>query len=403
MKKSAQWIISVFALLLMGLNASYAEQAKDLTAMARITMSAKQGNFDNAMTDNRYRTAWFTKFGYVQFDLPDGEMCYGLYICLSEQTVTFSVQKNTGGQWEDVQLVQPEFLHVYVPFKEGMTSFRICCRDERDDIYLRVAEIRLLGEGEMPAWVQNWHRLEEKADLLIFTAHPDDELLWFGGTLPTYAAELGKNVQLVCMTVGERQRMNELLDALWTCGMKNYPEIGGFPDKRVTESREAFAAWGGAKKRIYPYVTGMIRKYKPDVVLTQDLNGEYGHGAHKAIAKAVIQGVELASQADYDADSAQQYGVWQVQKLYLHLYKENQLMMDWNNSLPAFKGKTSFEVAYEALQKHRSQFPLSQDMQQGGVYDCRKFGLYFSIVGADEAGNDFFEHIQPSAALMENK
>ncbi len=265
MKKSAQWMVSVFALLFVVLNVSYAEQAKDLTAMAHITMSGKQGYFDSAMTDNRYRTAWFTKSGYVQFDLPDGEMCYGIYICLSEQTVTFSVQKNTDGQWEDVQFVHPEFLHVYVPFKEGMTSFRICCRDERDDIYLRVAEIRLLGEGELPEWVQNWYRLDEKADLLIFTAHPDDELLWFGGTIPTYAAELGKNVQLVCMTAGERQRMNE------------------------------------------------------------------------------------------------------------------------------------------ALQKHRSQFPLSQDMKQGGVYDCRKFGLYFSIVGADEAGNDFFEHIQPSAALIENK
>ncbi|MBQ8080714.1 MAG: PIG-L family deacetylase [Clostridia bacterium] len=62
--------------------------------------------------------------------------------------------------------------------------------------------------------------------MLLLSAHPDDELLWFGGTLPTYAGERGKQVQLVYLAHGDARRKNELLDGLWTCGVHAYPVIG---------------------------------------------------------------------------------------------------------------------------------------------------------------------------------
>ena len=36
----------------------------------------------------------------------------------------------------------------------------------------------------------------EDADMLLLPTHADDEHLWFGGTMPYYAGELGYKVQV---------------------------------------------------------------------------------------------------------------------------------------------------------------------------------------------------------------
>ena len=41
-------------------------------------------------------------------------------------------------------------------------------------------------------------------------AHPDDELLWFGGALPTYAGERGMAVQVMYMACNSYLRRLEL-------------------------------------------------------------------------------------------------------------------------------------------------------------------------------------------------
>jgi LmbE family N-acetylglucosaminyl deacetylase len=42
--------------------------------------------------------------------------------------------------------------------------------------------------------------LEGGADLVLFSAHGDDEHLFFAGLLPTYAEERGYRVQVVYLT-----------------------------------------------------------------------------------------------------------------------------------------------------------------------------------------------------------
>ena len=115
--------------------------------------------------------------------------------------------------------------------------------------------------------------------------------------------------------------------------------------------------------------------------------------AHQVAAAASVQCVTLAAKPDYDPNSFAQFGTWQVKKLYLHLYEQNQIVMNWDRPLSEFEGETAFDVAQEALKKHRSQFPLSDEMLETGPYDCRIFGLYMSTVGEDELKDDFFEHI----------
>ena len=141
---------------------------------------------------------------------------------------------------------------------------------------------------------------------------------------------------------------------------------------------------------MHAYVTGLFRRYQPDVVITHDVKGEYGHGAHRTTADAAIHAVTLAADAAYAPETGES---WQVKKLYLHLYTENALEMDWRRPLEAFQGKTAFQVADEAFKMHKSQQSNGLIVQDWGEYANNRYGLYFSTVGPDEEKNDFFENI----------
>ena len=80
-------------------------------------------------------------------------------------------------------------------------------------------------------------------------------------------------------------------------------------------------------------------------------------------------------------------------KCYLHLYAENIIDMDWQQPLEAFGGETAFQVAEEAFRCHKSQQSTDYRVKDSGPCDCSLFGLYRTLVGPDEAKDDFFEHL----------
>lgn len=367
-----------------------AEDAENITSLASITLS-NNSTCIPYLTDERYISVWSSKKGYMEISLPQSTPCYGIYLCMSGQASGYTIElPDEAGEWMSYKKIQPSrYLHQFQPLP-GVSRFRV--RAANEGIMLRIAEMRLLGAGTPPAWVQNWETLEGKADMMLLSAHPDDEVIWFGGALPYYAGELHKKVQVVSLTCATNYRMNELLDCLWTCGVHYYPQVAGFKDERCSTRQKMYAVWGGTK-RVFPWLVSILRRYQPDVLLTHALNGEYGHGAHQVAAAASVQCVTLAAKPDYDPDSFAQFGAWQVKKLYLHSYEQNQIVMNWDRPLTEFEGETAFDVAGKALKKHRSQFPLSDEMLESGPYDCRIFGLYMSTVGEDKLKDDFFEHI----------
>ena len=135
-----------------------------------------------------------------------------------------------------------------------------------------------------------------------------------------------------------------------------------------------------------------LRRFKPEVVVGHDVNGEYGHGVHMYNADTLMQALELSADPSYDPESAQEWGVWDVPKTYLHLWPENPIVMDWSQPLSAFGGKTAVELARLGFAEHVSQQTFFK-VEDYGPYDCRKFGLYRSLVGLDIQGGDFFENL----------
>ncbi len=373
-----------------------ADTAPDLTGQCRFTASLNRNDLD-WLTDGKYTTAWSsTNKGWLEFILPEGVQCHGLYLHWGGELCPFQVEVPGEGGWEKCQ-DGPEhlFYNQYLPLP-GLNRFRLHALGS-GTAKLSVCEVRLLGEGELPDWVQVWTPFEGKADLMVLVAHPDDEILWFGGLIPYYRAERGKKVLVVSVSKQPAVRKCELLDCLWTCGVREYPVVTGgkaFVDKYSSKRSAVLTMWGGTEP-LNRFIVGLIRQYRPDVIAAHDLGGEYGHGAHRAVAQAATQCLKLAAGTSFDPASLKAWGPWQVKKLYLHLYKEGQITMDWSMPLSAFGGKTALEVAKEAFACHRTQNGGKYEVRDYGSNDCRLLGLYYSAVGPDVEKNDLFEHLEP--------
>ena len=265
-------------------------------------------------------------------------------------------------------------------------------------------QARLTPEGDNWVWalcvydanysdnaVQRWQPVPEKLDLMVFSPHQDDELLFFGGTIP-YASRKGVDVGVVYMTNCGRSRYAEALDGLWTTGLRTHPIFLNWRDHWGTSINGALKAWSEDGTDPQREVVRLIRQYRPEVIVAPDLEGEYGHGQHKLTARLVADAIPLAMDESYDPESVQEYGVWEVKKVYLHLYGENQIEMDWDQPFSPDSPISPIFLAKEAFDKHRSQQDFSMD-KHGKISDNRKYGLYYTAVGPDEAKNDFFEHI----------
>lgn len=369
-----------------------AEQSRDITHKCQITTRVGAKKLHSAL-DGRYDT-WFSSGtdlkAAIQVTLPKGETAGGLYIKWANQSIAIRVQADTGNGYETIAQCDTPYLSDYIPLPEGVTSFRFL-QDEKARGRMYIAEMRVYSRGDVPEDVQRWDMPWPKADMLVISTHPDDELLFLGGTIPYYAGEKGMAVQVAYAVPATPQRRLELLDGLWYCGVRNYPVFGRFADRFSSKAADIQKAWG--KKRLDDFIVGLYREFQPEVVVTQDLNGEYGHGAHKAVADAATRAVSLAAKGSYTPKNAGDYGPWQVKKLYLHLYPENTLKMDWRVPLERFGGMSAFEVAEKAFLCHVSQQKGKYFVQDFGPYDNSVFGLYFSSVGADAYKNDFFENI----------
>ena len=283
------------------------------------------------------------------------------------------------------------FLAAYAAVDAGAKTVRIRPKDGKGRLF--IAELRVLGEGDAPSWVQQWQAPLEKADLLALAAHPDDEILFLGGTIPYYAGEMGKAVQVAYLVPTMPYRRLELLDGLWLCGVRNYPILGHFPDQFQLTLKGMYAQKGWSRESVYRFVTEVYRACRPDVVVTQDVNGEYGHGAHRAAADAAQAAVALAADASYQKKMAHSEP-WQIKKLYIHLYEQNPVKMDWRKPLAAFEGRTAFDVACRAFACHVSQQKTDYHVEDFGPYDNSRFGLAFSAIGEDTRKDDFFEHVE---------
>lgn len=341
---------------------------------------------DSALTDgNNYTVRWIQGQTRLVFNCSEGMSA--LYIRWDSLPGEYVLCWDGGS----MECGGDGFLHEYISLPESVKKAWI---EVPYGKYYVVADARAFTEGTPPEDVQVWSWNNGYADILAMPTHADDELLFFGPLLAYYINEMGLEVQVAYMTHHwyEQPRPHELLDGLWTLGVRSYPVISQWADMRAADIVEA--NWKYNAESVVEWQTELIRRFKPMVIVGHDINGEYGHGVHQLNTDCLMKAVERAWDANAYTDSAEEYGLWNTPKLYLHLYEQGQIVFPVDEPMDNCAGATPYEIASAAYDCHESQkkWYASILRDENHDYDCRLFGLYRSTVGPD-SGWDIWENI----------
>ena len=151
--------------------------------------------------------------------------------------------------------------------------------------------------------------------LLAVFAHPDDETFGIGGTLAKYAAE-GVDVSLICATRGEEgenhsgeaidsERLGEVREQELRCaasilGVQNLFFLGYRDSGMMGTAANANlrCLHQAARDEVAGRIAELMKALRPQVVVTFDPTGGYGHPDHIAIHHATVQAVEQLAEAE---------------------------------------------------------------------------------------------------------
>ena len=382
-----------------------AEEAENITPACRFKFCSGRGN--TSVTDGKYTSYWeSSKDAHPWITISTDTPAYGLYLCFQNMPDAYVIQVEKGGSWVTAAEGDTRYHHIWYPL-EGAKNIRVYASAAGKKTTMGFNEVFVLGEGDVPDWVQRWEPTPEKAEILFLATHPDDELLFLGGALAWYGVEQRRQVAVAYLTKSNTTRRSEALNGLWTLGIRCYPVFGEWRDcySRSGQAKDAYKDTGG-KSKIQGWVTELYRRLKPEVVVTQDLNGEYGHPQHKMVADAATAAYSLAADPEQFPETAEAFGTWQVKKLYLHLYGDEaeKTRFNWDIPLDSLGGMTANEKAEEAYAQHVTQKGAGQKFngkmvkfsvaEYGGKrYPNTWFGLWATEVGPDARHDDFLENI----------
>lgn len=334
-----------------------------------------------------------------------------LYLIFDEEYGEYTVENVGSG--ELLTVGKYGFLHEYVDLYQAFGEAPTIVSIHFELRKAKLSEIYLFSAGEAPDFVQRWQPpLEGKTDLLLLSTHGDDDQLFFAGLLPLYAGQKKVGVQVAYLTDHRNltnARTHEILNGLWAVGCTAYPVLPDFPDFRIDSLRgtyEEFEDQGVSKEELRSYVVELLRRFKPKVVVGHDIDGEYGHGMHMVYTDLLIKALKLSNDPESFPETAEQYGLWEVPKTYLHLYEKNPIVLDYDQPLSEFDDMTAFQVSQKlGYPCHKSQQytwftdwingedkPITK-ASQIKRYNPSYFGLYHSTVGEDVTKDDFLENI----------
>lgn len=317
------------------------DTAHNIGITVSVNNNGSVSDYTKNLTDGSYDTT-INLVPNATVNVKADENIYGLYIIWSSEVTNYTITYNS----QTVKCGENGFLHDYMDIKDGSRDITINVPEG-----MQISDIYAYSRGNLPDNVQRWEApLYGMTDILVFSTHADDEILFLGGVLTNYGGEQNLNVQIAYMCdffLTEPVRQHEELDGLWECGIKNYPVKGTFEDLYSLSLEKAKSQY--VYDDIISYSTECIRKFKPLVCVSQDFNGEYGHGGHRIYAAAIQEALEASNNADMYPDSASKYGLWDVPKAYYHLYGDNTITLDVDTPLYKLGGRTSVQVLQDAF------------------------------------------------------
>jgi N-acetyl-1-D-myo-inositol-2-amino-2-deoxy-alpha-D-glucopyranoside deacetylase len=298
--------------------------------------------------------------------------------------------------------------------------------------------------------------------LLLVHAHPDDESINHGATMARYLAE-GRGVTLVTCTAGEmgevlvpelahlaadqddklgEHRRTEIANAMAVLGVTDHRWLGGFGTYRDSgmqwhEEGHAIPAdtihdnafWHADLTEAADHLVRVIREVQPQVLLTYDQFGGYGHPDHIQAHRVAMYAAQLASVPSYNLALGEP---WEISKIYWAAMSESRMReslralreagdtttfegMDPDGPMPPFvtpddnlsaavDGSAYVEQKMEALRSYPTQITLdgpffalsnNEGNQMWGVEYFRIAKGEPGELGADGLESDLFSGIEP--------
>jgi len=276
--------------------------------------------------------------------------------------------------------------------------------------------------------------MTDRLKLLCILAHPDDESLGTGGVLARYTAE-GVQTSLICATRGERGwtgaehanpgmetlgqiREQELIQAAQVLGLHQVHFLNFFDgDLDRADPRE-----------IVPKIAALLRQVRPQVVVTFDPKGSYGHPDHIAICQFTHAALILAADtcANIEGDPHQVLKLYYLvdtredMEVYQSIFGELRMVIDgkercampWEEWAITTRIDTSAyrDLVWQAVSCHRSQIPSSDGLRKAlatsNLWMNQTFYRAMSLVNSGRAiEDDLFAGIrlpamEPHPAIM---
>lgn len=185
--------------------------------------------------------------------------------------------------------------------------------------------------------------------LLLVHAHPDDEVIGSGATMAHYAAT-GTHVTLVTCTLGDEgeillphlahlaadqedkladHRLTELRDAMAALGVDDWRILGGpgtYRDSGMmgtppNDRPDCF--WRADLLEAATYLVKIIREVKPQVMVTYDDFGGYGHPDHIQAHRVAMYAAALAQAPTFKSELGD---AWEIQKVYWTAFPRSVVM-----------------------------------------------------------------------------
>lgn len=191
--------------------------------------------------------------------------------------------------------------------------------------------------------------------LLLVHAHPDDESIGNGATMAKYVAE-GRGVTLVTCTAGEmgeilvpelqhlaadredrlgEHRRGEIAEAMKVLGVTDHRWLGGFGrfrDSGMKWHDDGYAIpaddvhdnafWAADLTVAADLLVEIIREVRPQVLVTYDQFGGYGHPDHIQAHRVAMYAAQLAAVPSYRRDLGEP---WRIAKIYWGAMSESRL------------------------------------------------------------------------------
>ena len=273
--------------------------------------------------------------------------------------------------------------------------------------------------------------MDASRKLLAVLAHPDDESLGVGGTLAAYAAA-GVETYVVTATRGERGRFftNDNRPSDEEVGRVREAELRGAVRELGVRELTLLDYRDGDLDRAEPReavrrIVAELRRVRPQVVVTFDQFGAYGHPDHVAISQLTTAAVAAAGSAAFPADGPPH----QVAKLYYFVNDEGA----WAAYQSAFKTLVSrvdgrerravawpdwaisaridtraqWATVWRAVQQHRTQLAVYGQLgaltpeHHEALWGSQTFYRALSLVnGGRETETDLFAGIHAEAPAL---